>query len=148
MTSHRGIRNTAIAYILIPGSGTVIILFHFADVRSGLPAHLHHAFALAFLMNLAGLAAGIGFLFSKNWARLIALIYSFMVSIFGLFNVFLFIVAAVFHGRNIGAVLFFTVFIFPLPVWSLYYLTRPRIKEVFVPRRGDKGDKPEAAPAT
>jgi len=143
-----GIRITAILFILISVIEIASMLIESVSNGSLLPPDQPYAAALVLFVELAGLAAGIGLMRMKNWARRLVLIYS-IATVLLTFSATSILIMAVKSGKYTytlsGPDAVETACYLALAVWSIYYLRRPAVKGLFVPKHEDKNDKPEAA---
>ncbi len=142
-TAPKGIKITAILFILVSVIEIATMLAESVSNGSLLPPDQPFASALVLFVELAGLAAGIGLLRMKNWARRLVLIYS-LATVLLSFSATSILIMAVKSGKYtytfsapdaVEAACYLA-----LAVWSLYYLRRPRIKGLFVPKAA--ADKP------
>ena len=120
----RGIKITAILLIIFCGFQIISFILAIPKIAiypSAVPAIIFYSF-LYLILSLLGFVSGFGLLGIRNWARKIVVIFS-MVTIAGI----LFLTAI----SNEGFMVFICIFSSLLPVWLLYYFTRPHIKVLF-----------------
>jgi len=114
------------------------------------PTFLKAIMALVSLMYLLpaiwGIASGIGLFRSKNWARISTIVFSVLLLLMGGFSALTFLLVPIFPSRvgtgtidpavmsamRFGIAVFWTGLL-GIGVWWLVYLTRPKVREHFVP---------------
>jgi hypothetical protein len=130
VTQPRGIKVTSILLIIIcivqilyflP---VVKIISSISDISMGNVFWLLNTITILWTMLSAmGIVAGIGLIQMKKWARKVVLIFAVMsVALYG----FGALISLGFRGLGFGFVIIL-VFGWALPIWSLYYFTRPHI---------------------
>ena len=138
VTQPRGIKITSILLIIIC---IIQILFLFLAVKkissiSGDSMRnvfwlLNTITLLGAILPVMGVVAGIGLIQLKKWARKLALIFAVVSVVLYGFGA---LISLAFRGSG-SAFIFFLAFGCALPIWSLYYFTRPHIKILFTPQQ-------------
>jgi hypothetical protein len=130
---YRGIKTTAILLIFICGIQIVGLLFVMAKMASK-TGHGTGLIIIPFIMvgsilPVIGLVSGVGLMSIKPWALKYVLGFSKMsIALYG-FGVVLHIFFD--SSSRISDVIFFIAYGCTLPLWCLYYLTRPHIESLF-----------------
>jgi|GEM_PF-6236820 len=138
VTQPRGIKITSVLLIIIC---IIQILFLFLAVKkiSSISGDsMHNVFwlfntitILGAILPIMGVAAGIGLIRLKIWARKLALIFAIVSIVLYGFGA---LISLASRGSGF-AFIFFLAFGCALPIWSLYYFTRPHIKILFAPQK-------------
>lgn len=83
------------------------------------------------ILPLMGLIAGIGILLRKRWSNTMALVFSVIaILLYGTVFTIIFTTDPTWR-YSIHIILFPVAFLLGLPIWTLGYLTRPRIRVLF-----------------
>jgi len=135
LTKPRGIKITAIFLIIIGCIQIISLLLIMTKMASkispGSGAIIFSLIILGSVLPAMGLVSGIGLIRLKTWARKVTLIFSTLsIVLYGLG-----VASSIALGgssRNSGfALVFVLAYGCALPLWSLFYFTRPHIRVLF-----------------
>ena len=130
-----GVKITAILLIIICGIQIVSLLLMTkmaSNIGPGSGAVISSIIIFGSIMPLLGLASGFGLLGMKTWARKFTIIFSITaIAFIGPIIAISYALDSRYSGFDL---IFVVAYSLSLPVWSLYYFTRPHIKVLFAPK--------------
>ena len=132
----RGLKITAI--LLIVMCGVQLLGWNIMLAVAAYKLHTNFGDAVIYsssifgsILPLLGLIAGIGILLRKPWSKTMALVFSVIaILLYGTVFAIIFTTDPTWR-YSIHVILFPVAFLLGLPIWTLGYLTRPRIRALF-----------------